>query len=55
MKKYECARVKDYSEISNTIEKYQNNGWSLHTYQAAGLGFFPTGGVEHFLLFEKEY
>ena len=54
MKEYECVQVKSHKEVGNTIEKWQKNGWRLHTYQTAGMGAGPMSyTVNHYLLFEK--
>lgn len=48
MKEWECAKVDHYKDVGKTIEEYQRKGWSLDTYQVAGLA------ETHYLLFEKE-
>ena len=54
-KEYECVEVKQYKDIGKTIAQYQENGWQLHTYQAAGLSGGPVASfVNHYLLFEKD-
>jgi hypothetical protein len=49
LKEYICVQVGHHKNIGKTIEKYQRNGWRLHTYQAQGS---PTL-VNHYLLFER--
>ncbi len=54
-KEYQCVEVKNHRDVGKTIAEYQNNGWRLHTYQAAGLAGGPLSTfVNHYLLFEKE-
>ncbi|GAI04731.1 unnamed protein product [marine sediment metagenome] len=54
MKEYECVEVKHHKDISKIIEQYQRDGWSLNTYQTAGMGTGPMAyNVKHYLLFEK--
>jgi hypothetical protein len=55
MKQYECVQVNHHKDVSPAIEKYQLEGWHLHTYQAAVANsslFTPV--VYHYLLFEKD-
>jgi hypothetical protein len=49
MKEYTCIQVSHHDKIGKVIEKYQMEGWHLHTYQAQGS---PTL-VNHYLLFER--
>ena len=56
--KYKVGYPTEFSEVSETIHDYENNGWHLHTYQTT---FVPSGGhmthtsgFYHHLLFEKE-
>ena len=54
MKDYECVEVKHHKDVGKTIEKYERNGWDLHTYQTAGMGAGPMSySVSHYLLFER--
>ncbi len=54
MKEWMCVQVKNHRDVSDTIAKFQKNGWSLHTYQTAGMGAGPMAfTVYHYLLFEK--
>ena len=54
MKQYECVQVNNHKDVGETIEKWQKNGWRLHTYQTAGMGAGPMSfTVNHYLLFEK--
>jgi hypothetical protein len=54
LKEYECVEVKHHKDISKIIEQYQRDGWSLNTYQTAGMGAGPMAyNVKHYLLFEK--
>jgi len=50
LKEYECVQVGHHKDVGKTIEKWQNKGWRLHTYQATGYGM----DVKHYLLFERE-
>jgi hypothetical protein len=50
LKEYECLQVGHHKDVGKTIEKWQNKGWILHTYQATGYGM----DVKHYLLFERE-
>jgi hypothetical protein len=55
MKKYKCIELKNYGEVASTIERYENEGWSLRSYQTAGMGAGPLAyNVYHYLLMEKE-
>jgi len=47
LKEWMCVQVKHHGNVANTVEKFQKNGWRLHTYQIGGLA------VYHYLLFEK--
>jgi len=38
LKGYICVQVGDHKRIAKTIEKWQRNGWRLHTYACAGIG-----------------
>ena len=49
LKEYECVQVGHHKDIGKTIDEWQEKGWRLHTYQAAGYG----GDVKHYLLFQK--
>lgn len=49
MKEYECVQVNHHKKIAETIQEYQVQGWTLHTYQATGQGTLIT----HYLLFER--
>jgi len=54
MKEWMCVQVKHHDNVANIIEKFQKNGWRLHTYQTAGMGAGPMSfTVSHYLLFEK--
>ncbi len=54
MREYECVEVEHHKDIGRTIEEWQEKGWHLHTYQAAGMGAGPMSfRVSHYLLFEK--
>ena len=52
MKEWKCVFVGDRKNVGEVIEKWQNNGWRLHTYACAGIGAMMA--VNHYLLFEKE-
>jgi hypothetical protein len=54
MKEYECVEVEHHKDIGKTIGEYLGRGWSLHTYQTAGMGAGPMAyKVNHYLLFER--
>jgi hypothetical protein len=54
MKEYECVEVEHHKDVGKTIVEYQSRGWSLHSYQTAGMGAGPMAyKVNHYLLFEK--
>lgn len=54
MKEYECVEVEHHKDVGKTIGEYQSRGWSLHTYQTAGMGAGPMAyKVNHYLLFER--
>jgi len=50
LKEWTCIQVGHHKQIGEVIEKYQKEGWSLHTYEAEGT---PTL-CNHYLLFERE-
>jgi hypothetical protein len=55
LREWECVEVKHHRDIGKTIEEHEGKGWSLHTYQAAGMGSGPMSfNVHHYLLFEKD-
>jgi hypothetical protein len=55
MKEYECVQVKSHKDVGKTIKEWQKSGWSLHTYQTAGMGAGPMAyNVNHYSLFERE-
>jgi hypothetical protein len=52
LKEYECVEVSHHRDIGKSIEKWQRNGWRLHTYVCAGNANMAMGTV-HYLLFER--
>jgi len=44
------VEVSHHEKIALAIAEYQQRGWHLHTYQAAG----SPHDVSHYLLFERE-
>lgn len=50
MKEWKCVQVGHHRGIAEVIEKYQEEGWKLHIYQAAG----TPNLINHYLLFERE-
>lgn len=52
MKKWECVQVDHHMKIAEMIEKYQREGWQLHTYQASSIS--GQTAVKHYLLFVKD-
>jgi len=51
LKRWECVQVNHHKSIGQTIEEWEKNGWSLHTYTAAQL---RGSEINHYLLFERE-
>lgn len=51
LKEWMCVQVGDHKRVGETIEKFQRNGWRLHTYACAGIGAMMA--INHYLLFEK--
>jgi len=49
LKEYECVEVGHHKDVGRTIERWQKNGWRLHTYQGTGRDVW----VKHYLLFER--
>lgn len=49
MKEYICIQVAHHKKIAEVTQKYQMDGWRLHTYQATGQATMIT----HYLLFER--
>ena len=39
MKEWKCVEVKHHKDVGRTIEEYQREGWIIHTYQVAGMGW----------------
>lgn len=54
MKQYVCVQVGHHNNVGPTIEKYEKDGWHLHTYRATMAASLATPVVNHYLLFEKE-
>ena len=52
MKEWECAQVGHHEDVGKTIEKWEKNGWRLHTYTCTGL-YTAGAPVNHYLLFER--
>ena len=51
MKKWECIQVNHHRNVGETIEEWEKNGWSLHTYACSQL---RGSEINHYLLFERE-
>jgi len=51
LKEWMCVQVGDHKKVGETIDKFQRNGWRLHTYACAGIGAMMA--INHYLLFEK--
>ncbi|UCE95602.1 MAG: hypothetical protein JSV51_07760 [Candidatus Bathyarchaeota archaeon] len=49
MKEWICVQVGHHKQVGPTIERFERNGWKLHTYQVTGRDIWMT----HYLLFEK--
>ena len=52
MKEYTCLQVGHHKNIAKTIEKFERDGWRLHTYTCAGYSI-AGGTVNHYLLFVR--
>jgi hypothetical protein len=50
LKEWKCVQVNHHRRIGKVIEDHQEEGWQLHTYQAAGTPSI----VNHYLLFQRE-
>ncbi len=50
LKEYVCIQVDHHKNIGKVCDKYQKEGWLLHTYQATGPYL---GEINHYLLFER--
>jgi len=46
-----CVQVKHHKDVGPTIEKFEKNGWRLHTYSCAQVSV--GADAYHYLLFEK--
>jgi hypothetical protein len=54
LKEWKCIQLVHHEDVGRTIEELQREGWSLHTYQAAGMGSGPLSfQINHYLLFER--
>ena len=54
MKEYKCVEVRHHNDIGKVIAEHQNDDWTLHTYQTAGMGAGPMAyNVNHYLLFQR--
>ncbi len=49
MKEWRCIEIGHHDNVGKAIEEWEQAGWRLHTYSAAGLGSYRT--VNHYLLF----
>ncbi len=49
VKEWMCVQVKHHKDVASAIERFQKNGWRLHTYQVTGRDVW----ISHYLLFEK--
>jgi mevalonate pyrophosphate decarboxylase len=47
--RWECVEVSHHKDVGRAIEEWQKNGWSLHSYTAAG----NPGAISHYLLFKR--
>jgi len=50
LNEWKCVQVGHHENVGETIEEWQKNGWSLHTYTVAQL---RGSEINHYLLFEK--
>jgi hypothetical protein len=55
LKDWECVEVKNHKDVGKTIKEWEENGWHLHTYSAAGSAGALITFVSHYLLFEREH
>jgi hypothetical protein len=46
------VQVGHHKDVGKTIEEWEKNGWSLHTYCPAHFGIGAE--VNHYLLFERK-
>jgi len=57
MTAWKCVLVDHHKHIVKTIIQHERDGWTLHTYTAAGAGRGPIlqtkPNVNHYLLFHK--
>jgi hypothetical protein len=51
LKEWMFGQIKHHNDVANAIERFQKNGWRLHTYSCVGIGI--GADVNHYLLFEK--
>jgi hypothetical protein len=54
MKKWKCVLVTHHNNVGKVIEEWEQSGWHLHTYQAAGDVGMASAFVNHYLLFKKD-
>jgi hypothetical protein len=47
--KWECVEVRHHKDVGRTIEEWQERGWVLYSYSAAG----NPGAISHYLLFTQ--
>jgi hypothetical protein len=47
--KWKCVEVSHHKNVGETIEEWQNIGWILNSYTAAG----NPGAISHYLLFMR--
>ena len=53
MKEWKCVLVGKHENVGTEIEKWEQSGWQLYTYQATGTVGIATAFVNHYLLFER--
>jgi hypothetical protein len=47
--KWECVEVSHHRNVGEKIEEWEENGWTLFSYTAAG----NPGAINHYLLFMR--
>jgi hypothetical protein len=53
LKEWICVLVGHHDNVGNKIAEMEQQGWRLHSYQAAGMGGAYNYTVNHYLLFVK--
>jgi hypothetical protein len=53
LNEWKCVLVGHHDNVGSKIEEMEQQGWRLHSYQAAGMGGAYNYTVNHYLLFVK--